>query len=65
VKRDGRWQLHPWVEIHTGTWMPVDPATPGRATANRVRLAVGGEARLLDLVVRAGRLRLRVLEDTQ
>jgi len=65
VMRDGRWQLHPWAEVHTGTWMPVDPTGPGRVSANRVRLAIGGEARLLDLVLRAGRLRLRVLEDTQ
>jgi Transglutaminase-like superfamily len=66
VHIDGRWELRPWAEIRTDRWVPVDPATPPSAgLADRIRVSVGGEARLLDLALRAGRLRLDVLEETR
>lgn len=64
--RGGRWQLTPWAEVHNGAgWLPVDPGSP-RVTAgvNRIRLATSGEPRLLDLVLRAGRLRLEALGES-
>jgi transglutaminase-like putative cysteine protease len=62
---DRGWQLRTWAEIRTGTWTPADPALSAReAPAGRIRLATGGRPRLLDLALRAGRLRLEVLEDT-
>ncbi len=66
VVREGEhWQLATWAEIHAGVWVPVDPGSPGATTGtNRVRLAIGGEGRLLDLALRAGRLRLAVLEES-
>ena len=61
---DGRWQLRGWAEVWTDRWLALDPDVaalpPG---ANRVRLATGGQPRLLDLAVGAGALRLQVLED--
>jgi hypothetical protein len=64
--RGGRWQLAPWAEVHTGAgWLPVDPGlAKGTAGVNRIRLATGGEPRLLDLVLRAGRLRLEALGES-
>jgi len=65
VLRGGRWHLAPWAEVHTGAgWVPVDPSARGTARVDRIRLATGGEPRLLDLILRAGRLRLEVLEGT-
>ncbi len=53
-----------WAEAWTGTWRPLDPTlTPGDPVA-RLRLATGGEARFLDLALRAGRLRLTALHET-
>jgi len=65
VLTGGRWQLRPWVEAWTGTWLPLDPAQAGAITGARVRLGTSGEARLLDLALAAGRLRLEVLEETR
>ncbi len=63
---EGRWQQRGWVEFRLGGWTPVDPAvTAIPPDAARVRLATGGDARLLDLVLRAGALRLSVLEDSR
>jgi transglutaminase-like putative cysteine protease len=63
---DGRWQQRGWVELRTSGWMPVDPAIPAVPPgADRIRLATGGETRLFDLVLRAGALRLTVLEDVR
>jgi hypothetical protein len=66
ASRGGRWQLAPWAEVHTGAgWLPVDPGlAKGTAGVNRIRLATGGEPRLLDLVLRAGRLRLEALGES-
>ena len=62
----GRWELRPWAEIRAGTWSPADPEMAGTGgLAGRVRLATGGEARLLDLALEAGRLRLEILEEMQ
>jgi hypothetical protein len=64
--RGDRWRLAAWAEVHTGAgWLPLDPGAP-RATAgvNRIRLAMGGEPRLLDLVLRAGRLRLEAFGES-
>jgi transglutaminase-like putative cysteine protease len=64
VRLKGRWQLRTWAEVWTGTWLPLDPAAGPRGTdAGRIRLATGGVGRLLDLAIRAGRLRLEVLEE--
>ncbi|HTS89063.1 MAG TPA: transglutaminase-like domain-containing protein [Gemmatimonadales bacterium] len=64
VQVDDRWQLRSWAECWIGGWTPVDPAGSGPfASAGRVRLAIGGQPRMLDLALRAGRLRLRVLKD--
>jgi hypothetical protein len=60
-----RWELRPWAEVRTSRWTPADPAAPATPLAGRVRLATGGEARLLDLALRTGRLRLAVLEETR
>ncbi|MBK6421233.1 MAG: transglutaminase domain-containing protein [Gemmatimonadetes bacterium] len=61
---EGRWQQRGWVEVWADRWLAVDPDVaaipPG---ADRVRLATGGQPRLLDLAVGAGALRLQVLED--
>ncbi len=66
VLSGGRWQSRAWGEVWTGTWTPVDPALPSASPrAARVRLSVGGAPRLLDLALRAGRLRLDVLEETR
>jgi len=65
VRWQGRWELHPWAEVWTDDWYPVDPATADRGPdLGRIRLATGGGARLLDLAIRAGRLRLEMLEET-
>lgn len=62
----GSWEVRPWAEIRAGTWFPADPEVAGtEGLASRVRLATGGEARLLDLALEAGRLRLEVLEETR
>lgn len=58
-----RWELRPWAELRTARWTPADPAAPATPSAGRVRLSTGGEARLLDLALRTGRLRLAVLEE--
>jgi hypothetical protein len=65
VRVHGRWQLRPWAEVWAGGgWMPLDPATGKRGIdAGRVRLATGGMDRMLELAIRAGRLRLDVLEE--
>lgn len=66
VRVGGRWELRPWAEIETDRWTPADPGgAAGAQVANRIRLSTGGEARLLDLALRAGRLRLAVLEERQ
>jgi hypothetical protein len=66
VQVEGRWQLREWAEIWTGTWTPADPASPGPVpSAARIRLWTGGNARDLDLALRAGRLALVVLEETR
>jgi transglutaminase-like putative cysteine protease len=66
VRVNGRWQLREWAEIWTGTWTPADPGLASTSPlANRIRLITGGDARQLDLALRAGRLRLDVLEETQ
>lgn len=63
---DGRWQLREWAEVWTGTWTPLDPAAAGASpSAARIRLWTGGNARQLDLALRAGRLCLDVLEETR
>jgi hypothetical protein len=62
---DGRWQMRPWAEYRNEGWTPLDPDAPGpKAMVGRVRLATGGRPRLLDLALRAGRLRLDLLETT-
>jgi transglutaminase-like putative cysteine protease len=62
----GHWELRPWAEIRAATWLPADPGLAGmEGLASRVRLATGGEARLLDLALEAGRLRLEELEETR
>jgi len=64
VRIGDRWELRPWAEVRTDQWTPADPAaTPAGPLADRLRLGTGGEARLMDLVLRAGRLRLAVLEE--
>ncbi len=66
VRADGRWLPHEWAEIWTGVWTPIDPELARTAPrAARVRLLAGGSGRLLDLALRAGRLRLDVLEETR
>jgi transglutaminase-like putative cysteine protease len=66
VRVDGRWQLREWAELWTGNWTPLDPALPGGTPlAARIRLLTGGNARQLDLALRAGRLSLDVLEETR
>jgi hypothetical protein len=62
---DSHWQLRPWAEFRSGVWTPADPAAAAPASAARIRLSTGGQPRLLDLALRAGRLRLEVLEDTR
>jgi transglutaminase-like putative cysteine protease len=62
---DSHWQLRPWAEVRTGVWTPADPAAATPASAARIRLSTGGQPRLLDLALRAGRLRLEVREDTR
>jgi len=62
----GRWQLRSWVEVWADRWLPFDPAIGARGVdAGRVRLATSGVGRLMDLALRAGRLRLDVLEETR
>ncbi len=63
ARMDDRWHLRGWVEFGGERWTAVDPARPGGAA--RVRLAFGPEPRLLDLALRAGALRLTVLEDAR
>lgn len=59
-----QWRLVPWVEVWTGRWWPADPARATvPAAGDRIRLALGGRARQLDLISDAGLLRLQVLED--
>ncbi len=66
VRVEGRWQLREWAEVWTGTWTPVDPAAAGASpSAARIRLWTGGNARQLDLALRAGRLSFDVLEETR
>lgn len=64
VRAGGRWELRPWAEAWTGRWHPLDPTLAAGAPVARVRLATGGEARFLDLALRAGRLRLTALQET-
>jgi Transglutaminase-like superfamily len=62
----GRWELRSWAEIWANRWVPFDPALEARGIdAGRVRLATSGSARLMDLALHAGRLRLDVLEATR
>jgi hypothetical protein len=64
VRSGEHWQLRSWAEVWSGSWWPYDPALASRATdAGRVRLGIYGAGRLIDLALRAGRLRLDVLED--
>lgn len=66
VRVNGRWQLREWAEIWTGTWTPADPSLASASPLGaRIRLSTGGDARQLDLALRAGRLCLDVLEETQ
>jgi transglutaminase-like putative cysteine protease len=66
VRVGGRWQLRQWAELWTGTWTPADPGAAGPIpSAARIRLWTGGNARQLDLALRAGRLSLDVLEETR
>lgn len=64
VRAGGRWELRPWAEAWTGTWRPLDPTLAAGDPVARLRLATGGEARFLDLALRAGRLRLTALQET-
>jgi hypothetical protein len=64
VRTGGRWQLRTWAEAWTGTWRPLDPTLAAGDPVARLRLATGGEARLLDLALRAGRLRFAALQET-
>lgn len=65
VRVEGRWQLRPWAEAWTGGWRPLDPALAAGEPVGRLRLAAGGDARLLDFVLAAGRLRFTALQETQ
>jgi len=66
VRIRDRWQLRTWAEVWTGTWLPLDPAVgPRGEDAGRVRLATDGTGRLMNLALRASRLRLDVLEETR
>jgi transglutaminase-like putative cysteine protease len=66
VLSGGRWLPREWAEVWTGTWTPIDPELTRTAPrAGRVRLLTGGSSRLLDLALRAGRLRLDLLEETR
>ena len=57
-----RWRLHPWVESWTDGWTTLDPGEKDDAVPRaRVRLATGGRARLLDLALLAGQLRLDLI----
>lgn len=60
---EDRWRLRPWVEYRSPGWTPLDPAALGKDDlVSRVRLATGGRPRLMDLALRAGRLRMETLE---
>ncbi|MEO8636377.1 MAG: transglutaminase-like domain-containing protein [Gemmatimonadales bacterium] len=62
VREQGRWRLHPWVEVWADGWNTLDPADADDATPRaRVRLATGGRARFLDLAMLAGQLRLDLI----
>lgn len=62
VRIHDTWQLRTWTEVWTGRWTPLDPALPPRVTdAGRVRLGEG-VGTLMGLALRAGRIRLDVLE---
>ncbi|MFN8651750.1 MAG: transglutaminase-like domain-containing protein [Gemmatimonadales bacterium] len=62
VRIHDTWQLRTWAEVWTGRWTPLDPALPPKATdAGRVRLGEG-VGTLMGLALRAGRVRLDVLE---
>lgn len=64
VRVNGHWQLRTWAEIWTGTWTPYDPALPARPVdAGRIRLGQHGVGRLIDLALRAGRVRFEVVEE--
>lgn len=60
-----KWELRSWAEIWTDQWTPFDPTIGRGQDAGRVRLATGGVGRLIDLAVRAGRIRLDVVEAKQ
>lgn len=61
---DGKWQLRSWAELWTDRWIPYDP-TVNRPDAGRVRLATGLSGRFMDLALRAGRIRLDVVEESR
>ena len=57
------WELRGWAEVHLTDWVPLDPNQPAPLAADRIRLATGGQARLIELALRAGELRLTPVED--
>jgi transglutaminase-like putative cysteine protease len=64
VARTGKgWELRGWAEVHLNDWVPLDPNRPPPLEADRVRLAIGGQPRMLELALRAGQLRLTPVED--
>lgn len=62
---EGKWELRSWAEIWSDNWLPFDPTVGRGQDAGRVRLATGGAGRLMDLALRAGRVRLDVLEESR
>jgi transglutaminase-like putative cysteine protease len=59
---DGRFYYHAWAEVYLGDWVAVDP-TVGQfpADAARLRFAIGGLARQVELAPLIGRLQLEAL----
>lgn len=62
VQVDGTWAMRPWAELWTDSWTPYDPTAAGH-DAGRLRLGTSGNSRFLSLVTRAGRVRIRILEE--
>lgn len=65
VLQGGRWWLRAWTEVWADEWMPLDPTGPALPDAGRIRLGDNGQARLMDMLLRAGRVRLTVLEESE
>ncbi|HEX9610942.1 MAG TPA: transglutaminase-like domain-containing protein [Gemmatimonadales bacterium] len=58
----GRFYYHAWPEVYLGDWVAVDPTfNQFPADASRLRFAIGGLARQVELVRLVGRLKLEVL----